>query len=203
MIANFSWNQTKLGKLSGHARGVTNMNISRKVINSSQTKSFCSVAAILTSMALAGLAHAAPLPSVVSTPVGAGVQSAGGLVSAAAQGHAGVAPTFYGAAPSLEPFADGVTNGLQSVGAGLSTSGKLIQSGGLALNPVAGAQSGVQTLRNGTLVQVRAGSLALGKGSPNTIVGVGALTATPPQGALATAGVANANALLNANVAPQ
>ena len=179
------------------------MDISRTVINSSQTKSLCCAAGILSSIALAGLAHAAPLPSVVSMPVGAAVQSAGGVVSAAGAGHAGIAPTVYAAAPNLEPFTDGVTKGLQSVGGGASSTGSLIQSGGLAVSPVAGVQSGVQTLRNGTLVQATAGSLALGKGSPTTIVGVGALSTTPPQGTLATAGVVNANALLNANVAPQ
>ena len=148
-------------------------------------------------------ASAAPLPSVVSAPVGAAVQGAGGAVSAVGQGHAGIAPTVYNTAPALEPAADGVTNALLTAGGGLKTSGQNIQTGGLAVSPVAGASTAVQTVRNGTLVQVRAGSLSIGRGSPTTVVGVGALSSAPPQGTLATAGVANANALLNANVAPQ
>ena len=179
------------------------MNISRIIIKTVHTGSGCCGAAIVALSALGGGAQAATLPGVVSTPLGAGVQSAGGVVSALGQGHAGIAPTVYSAAPSLEPFTDSVTNSLKSVGGGLSGTGQLIQSGGLAVNPVAGARTVVQTLRNGTLVQVRAGSLALGKGSPTTIIGVGALSSAPPQGTLATAGVVNANALLNANVAPQ
>jgi hypothetical protein len=146
---------------------------------------------------------AAPLPGVVSTPVGAGLQSVGGVASAAGQGHAGIAPTVYGAAPALEPATDSVTNALTGVGAGLTASGQGVQSGGLAVSPIAGARTAVQSLRNGTLVQARVGGVGLGRGSPTTVIGVGALSASPPQGTLATAGVANANALLNANVAPQ
>ena len=179
------------------------MNISQTIKKSVHFGSGCCGAAILSISAMAGVSSAATIPGVVSTPAGAGVQSAGGVVSAAGAGHAGIAPTVYSAAPNLEPFADGVTNGLNSVGGGLSASGSHIQTSGLALNPVAGARTGLQTVRGGTLVQARAGSLAVGKGSPTTIVGVGALTNSPPQGSLATAGVGNANALLNANVAPQ
>ena len=179
------------------------MDISQTIKSSFRQGAGCCSAAILCLGFLASGAHAATVPSVVSTPVGAGVQSAGGVVSAAGAGHAGIAPTVYSAAPSLEPFADGVTNGLNSVGLGVKTSGQSIQNGGLALNPVAGARTGLQTVHGGSLAQVRAGSLSVGKGSPTTIVGVGALTSSPPQGTLATAGVANANALLNANVAPQ
>ena len=179
------------------------MNVSQTIKKSFRKDARCCAAAILCLSSLAGGAHAGTVPGVVSTPVGAGVQSAGGVVSAAGAGHAGIAPTVYSAAPSLEPFADGVTNGLNSVGSGMKTSGQGIKGGGLALSPVAGARTGLQTVRGGSLAQVRAGSLSVGKGSPTTIVGVGALTSSPPQGTLATAGVANANALLNANVAPQ
>ena len=179
------------------------MNISTIIRSSTRLSLGRCGAAILCLTGIANVAHAGTVPTVVSAPLGAGVQSAGGVVSAAGAGHAGVAPTVYSAAPSLEPFADGVTNGLNSIGGGLKTSGQSIQSGGLALNPVAGAKTGLQTLQNGSLVQVRAGSLSVGKGSPTTIVGAGALTSAPPQGTLATAGVGNANALLNANVAPQ
>ncbi len=179
------------------------MNISQTINKSIHYGSGCCGAAILALGAMAGVGHAATLPSVVSTPAGAGVQSVGGAVSAVGAGHAGIAPTVYTTAPKLEAFTDGVTTGLDSVGGGLTTSGQYVQSGGLTLSPLAGARTGVQTLRNGALVQVRAGSLAIGKGSPTTIIGVGALTNAPPQGTLATAGVVNANALLNANVAPQ
>ncbi len=179
------------------------MNISQTNKKSVYFGTGCCAATILCLSAVASVGQAATVPSVVSGPFGAGVQSVGGVVSAAGAGHAGIAPTVYSAAPSLEPFADGVTNGLDSVGGGISASGQRIQTGGLALNPVAGAQTALQTVRGGSLVQVRAGSLSVGKGSPTTIVGVGALTSSPPQGTLATAGVANANALLNANVAPQ
>ena len=179
------------------------MNISQTISKSIHFGSGCCGAAILGLSAMAGVAHAATVPAVVSAPVGAGAQSVGGAISAVGAGHAGIAPTVFTAAPNLEPFTDGVTNALNSVGGGVTSSGRLIQSGGLALNPIAGARTGLQTLKGGTLVQVRAGTLAIGKGSPTTIVGVGALTNAPPQGTLATAGVANANALLNANVAPQ
>ena len=179
------------------------MNISQTIANAMGRRLGCCGAAVAALGAIAGAGHAATVPTVVATPVGAAVQSAGGLVSAVGRGHAGVAPTVYTTAPSLEPFADGVTNGVRSVGGGVTTSGQHIQSGGSALNPLAGARTGLQTVRNGALIQVRAGSLALGKGSPTTIVGVGAATTAPPQGTLATAGVANANALLNANLAPQ
>ena len=179
------------------------MNVSQSTTKALKLVPACCGAAVLAAGLMTSAVNAAPIPSAVSVPLGAAVQSTGGVVSAVGQGHAGIAPTVYSAAPNLEPFADGVTNGLQSVGGGLTTSGRSIQSGGLAVNPIAGARTGLQTVRNGTLAQVRAGSLALGKGSPTTIVGVGALTTAPPQGTLATAGVANANALLNANVAPQ
>ncbi len=179
------------------------MDISQTINKSIHYGSGCCGAAILALSAVAGVGHAATLPGVISSPAGAGVQSAGGAVSAVGQGHAGVAPTVYTASPSLEPVADGVTGGLLSVGTGVTTSGQHIQSGGLVVNPVAGARSGLRTVRGGSLAQVRAGSVGVGKGSPTTIIGVGALTNAPPQGTLATAGVANANALLNANVAPQ
>ena len=179
------------------------MNISQTISKSIHYGSGCCGAAILGLSAMAGVAHAATVPAVVSAPVGAGAQSVGGAISAVGAGHAGIAPTVYTTAPSLEPFADGVTNAFTSIGGGVTSAGQRIQSGGLVLHPVAGAQTGLQTLKGGTLVQVRAGSLAIGKGSPTTIVGVGALTTAPPQGTLATAGVANANALLNANLAPQ
>ena len=179
------------------------MNISKSTTKTLVFAPVCCGAALMMTGLMTSAASAVPIPGVVSTPVGAAVQSTGGVVTAVGQGHAGIAPTVYSAAPNLEPFADGVTNGLQSVGSGVSTSGRSIQSSGLAVNPVAGARTGLQTVRNGTLVQARAGSLALGNSSPTTIVGVGALTTRPPQGTLATAGVANANALLNANVAPQ
>ncbi len=179
------------------------MNISRTINKTNNFGLGCCSAAILALGATTAAAQAATLPGVVSVPVGAGVQSVGGAVSAVGQGHAGIAPTVYTASPSLEPLADGVTSGLNSVGAGVTASGQRIQAGGLAVNPVAGARTGLQTLRNGDLVQVRAGSLAIGKGSPTTVVGVGALTSAAPHGTLATAGVADANSLLKANLAPQ
>ncbi len=179
------------------------MNISKTVTKTLSFGTGCCGAAIVILSAATGVAQAATVPGVISAPAGVGVQSVGGVVNAVAQGHAGIAPTVYNTSPTLEPLADGVTSGLQSVGAGITAVGQRAQSGGLAVNPVAGARTGLQTLRDGSLVQVRAGSLALGKGSPTTIVGVGALSNAPPQGTLATAGVANANALLNANVAPQ
>ena len=142
-------------------------------------------------------------PAPVSTPVGAGVQSAGGLVTAVGQGHAGVAPIVYGTAPAAEPFADGVTQGLTTVGSLTSLSGQRIQQGGLSVTPATGVKTAVQTVKNGSIVQVKLGATQLGKGAGAPIIGVGALTSSPPQGTLATAGVANANSLLNANVAPQ
>jgi hypothetical protein len=179
------------------------MNISHTIVKSINWRSGSCGAAILAAGMLAGASQGATLPGVVSTPVGAGVQSVGGVVYAAAQGHAGIAPTVYGTAPALEPLADGVTVGLNNVGAGFTSAGAQIQSGGLSVTPVAGAKTALQTLQSGSLSKVQVGSLAVGSGSPSTIIGVGALTANPPQGTLATAGVANANALLNANVAPQ
>ena len=161
----------------------------------------CCGAATLLVCSVGGVANALPLPT--AAPAGVAVQGVGQVVSAVGQGHAGVAPTVYSTAPALEPFADGVTNGLLSVGGGVSGAGRNIQSGGLTVTPVAGARTALQTVRGGALVQVRAGRLAVGQGSPTTLVGVGALSSAPPQGTLATAGVANANALLNANVAPQ
>ena len=160
----------------------------------------CTATAMLL-CSISSAAGAMTLPG--GAPVGAAVQSVGQAVSAVGQGHAGIAPTVANTAPGLEPFADGVTNGLLTVGGGITTAGHNIQSGGLSVTPVAGARTALQTVRNGTLVQVRAGRLAIGQGSPTTVIGVGAATSAPPQGSLATAGVANANALLNANVAPQ
>ena len=179
------------------------MNISRTIKKANDLGLGCTGALIFALGAMSTMAQAATLPGVVSAPVGAGVQATGGAVSAVGQGHAGVAPTVYTASPSLEPLADGVTNGLNSIGAGVTASGQRIQSGGLAVNPVAGARTGLQTVRNGDLVQVRAGSLAIGKGSPTTVVGVGVLTTAAPHGTLATAGVGDANALLKTNLAPQ
>ena len=118
-------------------------------------------------------------------------------------GHAGIAPTVVSTAPALEPFADGVTNSLTTLGGGVTYGGQLIQSGGLKLNPTAGARTAIATVRNGSLVQVRVGAVQLGRGSPTTLIGAGALTSAPPQGTLATAGVVNANGLLAGSLAPQ
>ena len=178
------------------------MSVNKTIVKSLRYASGCCGAAIMGFGGMGTVCHAATVPSVVAVPVGAGLQSAGGLASAAGQGHAGIAPTVYAITPTFEPTADGVTVALKSVGSGLSASGAQTASGA-SLSPIAGVRTGLQTLSNGTLVQVRAGSLALGKGSPTTIIGVGALSNAPPRGTLATAGVANANALLNANVAPQ
>ena len=179
------------------------MNISQTMIQTMIRGSRYCGTAVLALGAMAAAGHTATLPAVVSAPVGAGIQSVGGAVNAVGRGHAGIAPTVYTAAPNLEPVADGVTNGLLTVGGGITTSGQRIQSGGLGLNPLAGARTGLQAVGSGSLVKVRVGSLAIGRGSPTTIIGVGALTKAAPRGTLATAGVANANALLNANLAPQ
>ena len=161
----------------------------------------CSAAAMLL-FSLGTEAGAVTLPGV-SAPAGAALQSAGGAVTAVGQGHAGIAPTVYGTAPALEPATDGVTSALLAVGSGLKASGQNVSTGGLTITPVAGARTIVQTVQKGGLVQVRAGQLAVGSGSSTTIVGVGVASSAPPQGTLATAGVANANDLLKANVAPQ
>ena len=92
-------------------------------------RSDCCSVTILCFSAIASVGQAASVPSVVSSPIGAGIQSVGGVVSAAGAGHAGIAPTVYSAAPSLEPFADGVTNGLDSVGAGIKSSGQSTRAG--------------------------------------------------------------------------
>ena len=58
------------------------MNISQTISKSIHYGSGCCGAAILGLSAMAGVAHAATVPAVVSAPVGAGVQSVGGAVSA-------------------------------------------------------------------------------------------------------------------------
>lgn len=179
------------------------MKHSKTLRNSVRTASSCCGAAVLVCAGLAGVCQAGTLPAAVSTPVGAALQSVGNVVSAAGKGHAGIAPTVYGAAPTIEPLTDGVTNALTSVGAGLQSSGQNAQSGGLVLTPATGVRKLVQAVQDGSLVQARVGSLAIGKGATTPIAGVGLLSSGAPHGSLATAGVANANALLNANVAPQ
>ena len=151
----------------------------------------------------AGVASAATVPTVVSKPVGAAVQSVGGAITDVGYGHAGIAPTVIAAAPSLEPVADGVTNSLVSLGGGVTYAGQLTQSNGLSLNPTGGLKTAVSSVKNGSLVQARVGNAQLGKGTATTIVGVGALTTSAPQATLASAGVANANGVLTGTLAPQ
>ena len=150
-----------------------------------------------------GAANATGVPTTFSAPVGAAVQSAGGAVSAAGRGHAGVAPTVYSTAPAAEPMADGVTNGLLTLGGGIKATGQSVQNNGLQVSPAAGAQTAVQTVKNGSLVQGRVSDTRIGSSASNPIIGAGALTNAPPQGTLATAGVGYTNDLLSGTVAPQ
>ena len=178
------------------------MNISHTFMSPIHSASSCCGAVVLALGVMAGGSQAAPLPSVINAPAGVGLQSAGGAVSSVGRLHAGIAPTVNSTAPAVEPVTDSVTNALKGVGAGVTGTGQAISTGGLAVTPVAGVRTTLQSVRNGSLAQVRVGSLGVGRAGP-TFVGVGVLSKTPPQGTLATAGVANANALLNANAAPQ
>lgn len=72
--------------------------------------------------------------------LGAPAVLGGNIVTGAAAGHAGIAPTVVQAAPQAEPLADGVTSALGAVGTGTTGTGQNIQQGGLQVGTTSSGQ---------------------------------------------------------------
>ncbi len=81
------------------------------------------------SMALATGANAQTAGNLLGAPLVAG----GGVLSAAAAGHAQIAPTVNKISPTAEPLTDTVTTVLGQTGFGVTYAGKNIQDNGVVV----------------------------------------------------------------------
>ena len=79
------------------------------------------------SMALASSANAQTAGNLLGAPLVAG----GGVISAAAAGHAQIAPTVNRISPTVEPVTDTVTNVLAVAGFGVTAAGANVQNNGV------------------------------------------------------------------------
>lgn len=107
----------------------------------------------LLSMALATSVHAQTAGNLLGAPLVAG----GGVLSAAAAGHAQIAPTVNRISPTVEPVTDTVTNVLAVAGGGVTAAGAGVQTNGVL---VGSSSTGKPLLSVGATAPANQGSLA-------------------------------------------
>ena len=105
-------------------------------------------------MTLATGAHAQTAGNLLGAPLVAG----GGVISAAAAGHAQIAPTVNRISPSVEPATDTVTNTLAVAGFGVTATGAGIQNNGVLVG--ASSTGGKPLVSVGATAAGNQGSLA-------------------------------------------
>ncbi len=113
----------------------------------------CLAMVSLLSVALATAAHAQTAGNLLGAPLVAG----GGVLSAAAAGHAQIAPTVNRISPTVEPVTDTVTNVLGVAGFGVASTGVSIQQKGVL---VGSSSTGKPLVSVGATAPANQGSLA-------------------------------------------